>query len=160
MVNRLSGPGDRQLGYVVHKVIATPNGNGYTITAPEVGRYCMRGGKPAISYDERYMVYHHYVEDQDWQELGFSSPTDPAFLVYRQKGASNIYVVDMLTAQSRRVTMMNPGQHALFPHFRSDGWIYFLVRDANTGKEYAVASDARLVIGQPPQDPQPQPSQE
>ena len=30
----------------------------------------------------------------------------------------------------------------MFPHFRSDGWFYFLVRDKNTNKEYAVASDA------------------
>ncbi|MEM6962813.1 MAG: hypothetical protein AAF550_13890 [Myxococcota bacterium] len=42
---------------------------------------------------------------------------------------------------------MNPGQYALFPHFRSDGWIYFIVRDpyddALSG-EYVVASDAVL----------------
>ena len=28
---------------------------------------------------------------------------------------------------------MNPGQYALYPHFRSDGWLYFLVRDINAG---------------------------
>jgi len=39
---------------------------------------------------------------------------------------------------------MQPGQYALYPHFRSDGWIYFLVRDKNNGKEHAVASDAAL----------------
>ena len=37
---------------------------------------------------------------------------------------------------------MNPGQYALYPFFRSDGWIYFLVRDTSSHKEYAVASDA------------------
>jgi len=36
------------------------------------------------------------------------------------------------------------GPYALFPHWRSDGWIYFQVRDRNTRKEYIVASDAAL----------------
>jgi len=39
---------------------------------------------------------------------------------------------------------MHAGQYALYPHFRSDGWIYFLVRDKVSNKEYAVASDAAL----------------
>jgi hypothetical protein len=39
---------------------------------------------------------------------------------------------------------MHAGQYALYPHFRSDGWFYFLVRDKNTNHEYAVASDAAL----------------
>ena len=42
----------------------------------------------------------------------------------------------------RRITTMKAGQYALYPHFRSDGWIYCLVRDSNSHKEYAVASDA------------------
>jgi hypothetical protein len=40
---------------------------------------------------------------------------------------------------------MQPGQRALFPHFRSDGWLYFLVRD-RTLPERIVASDAGLVL--------------
>ncbi|MGE0872527.1 MAG: hypothetical protein AB7P03_28485 [Kofleriaceae bacterium] len=32
----------------------------------------------------------------------------------------------------------------IYPHFRSDGWIYFLVRDELNGVEYVVASDAAL----------------
>ena len=40
---------------------------------------------------------------------------------------------------------MNPGQFALYPHFRSDGWMYFLVRDLNgAGKETLVATDVAL----------------
>jgi hypothetical protein len=39
---------------------------------------------------------------------------------------------------------MGAGQYALYPHFRSDGWIYFLVRDHDTTKEYVLASDAAL----------------
>ena len=146
MVSRVAGAGGSQLGYLVRKVNATPNGSGYSITAPEVGRFCTRGGKPAISFDERFMVYHHYVEAGDWGELGFASASDPTFQEYLAKGAANIYVLDLVTGQAKRVTMMAPGQYALFPHFRSDGWIYLLVRDANTGHEYAVASDAKLVL--------------
>ena len=61
-----------------------------------------------------------------------------------QQDSANIIVVDLLTGARTRVTTMQAGQYALFPHFRSDGWFYFLVRDSNTDKEYAVASDVAL----------------
>jgi hypothetical protein len=54
-------------------------------------------------------------------------------------------VVDLLTHATTVVTRMNPGQYALYPHFRSDGWMYFLVRDSNTGVEHVVASDAAIL---------------
>ena len=41
---------------------------------------------------------------------------------------------------------MGPGQYALYPHFRSDGWMYYLVRDREAGREYIAASDAALVL--------------
>jgi hypothetical protein len=41
---------------------------------------------------------------------------------------------------------MAPGQYAVYPHFRSDGWIYFIVRDNNHGVEYVTASDAALAF--------------
>jgi hypothetical protein len=148
MVSRLSGPNSEQLGYVIRRVTATPNGSGYTVTAPEVARYCVQGAKPAISFDERFMVTHHYVDDDDAADLGFSSASDPEFQAYKTKGAANIIVVDLTTGARTRVTGMQPGQYALFPHFRSDGWIYFLVRDSNSGKEYVVASDAALELAE------------
>ena len=40
---------------------------------------------------------------------------------------------------------MAPGQFALFPHFRSDGWIYAQVRDANASREYTIATDSALL---------------
>jgi hypothetical protein len=110
----------------------------------EIARYCVQGGKPAISFDERFMVFHHYVGPNDFADLGFSSASDPAFTDMLAKGTSNIVVVDRVTGARTRVTAMHAGQYALYPHFRSDGWIYFLVRDQNTGREYAVASDAAL----------------
>jgi hypothetical protein len=147
MVNRLGNPTtQQQLGFVVRRVDAVPTETGYAITAPEVARYCVRGGKPAVSFDERFLVYHHYVEAADWAELGFASADDPAFVDLRTRGAANLYVLDMVTGATQRVTRMGAGQYALFPHVRSDGWIYFLVRDSNTGKEYAMASDAKLVL--------------
>ena len=66
-------------------------------------------------------------------------------------GKSNIFLVDLLnpSAQPIQVTNMPEGGKALFPHFRSDGWFYFLVR--HDGKEYVVASDlaVQLAAGTP-----------
>ena len=64
-LTRVAGPNDNQLGYVLRKVVATPSGTTYTIATPEIARYCLAGGKPAFSYDERWIVYHHYVTDAD-----------------------------------------------------------------------------------------------
>ncbi|MFT3696294.1 MAG: PPC domain-containing protein [Kofleriaceae bacterium] len=134
----------QQLGYVLRKVIATPTANSYTVTTQEVGRYCVQGAKPAISFDEHYMVVHHYVGPNDYAELGFASANDPTFKDMLQKGTSNIYLIDLTTGTHQRITNMHAGQYALYPHWRSDGWIYFLVRDHVTNKEYAAASDAAL----------------
>jgi hypothetical protein len=74
---------------------------------------------------------------------------DPAFTPYLEQGGSNVYVIDLTTGTETRVTTMNPGQYALFPHFRSDGWIYFVVRDPAAGVEHVVASDAALLRAEP-----------
>ena len=130
----------------MRKIVATPNGTSYDVQIPEIARYCVRGAKPAISYDERWMVWHHYVEANDWMALGFASATDPGFVDLRTKGAANLFVMDIATGVIRRITTMAAGQYALYPHFRSDGWIYFLVRDTNDGHEYIAASDAALML--------------
>ncbi len=133
-----------QLGYVLRQVTATPSGGSYEVSTTEVARYCTQGAKPSISFDERYFVTHHYVGANDFADLGYASADDPAFQALLAKGAANIEVVDLVTGVKTRVTTMHPGQYALYPHFRSDGWFYFLVRDHDTGKEYVVASDAAL----------------
>ena len=145
-VARVSGPNDRQLGYVLRKVNTVFNGTTYAITAPEIARYCLSGGKPGFSYDERWIVFHHYVSYGDAVSLGFTGPTDPAFQPYLQQGAANLFLMDLATGIPVRITNMAPGQYALFPHFRSDGWIYAQVRDGNAGHEYSVASDAALLL--------------
>ncbi len=55
-------------------------------------------------------------------------------------------MLDLLTGVSTRVTTMGPGQYALYPHFRNDGWIYFLVRTLGTTNETVVASDAAFLM--------------
>jgi hypothetical protein len=65
--------------------------------------------------------------------------------MYRTLGASNIYLIELATGTRRRLTNMAPGQYALFPSFRSDGWIYFPVRTLGTTTEHVVASDAALL---------------
>jgi len=135
-----------QLGYVLRKLDTTQTGGSTTVSTTTIGRYCTQGAKPSISFDERYFVTHHYVTSTDWQDLGFASASDPAFQAMLAKGTSNIILVNLTTGARTRVTTMKAGQYALFPHFRSDGWFYFLVRDQNSGKEYAVASDAALTL--------------
>ena len=144
-ITRVSGPNERQIGYVLRKVNATLSGSTYTITTPEIARYCISGGKPGFSYDERWISFHHYVTNADATELGFSSSSDPGFADYKTKGAANLYLMDIRTGTPVRITNMKPGQYALYPHFRSDGWIYYQVRDINAGHEYTVATDAALL---------------
>lgn len=145
LMGRVSGPSDNQDGFRLRRVDATPNGSGYDVEIPEIGRYCINGGKPGISFDERWAVLHSYVTGEDAVELGFTGPSDPGFTAYANQGAANIYLVDLLTGIVRRVTHMQPGQYALFPHFRSDGWVYFIVRNMDN-HEYIVASDAALTL--------------
>jgi hypothetical protein len=155
LISRLDGPTEASgsIGFLFRKVIAIPNGESYTVDIPEVARYCIKGNKPALSYDERWMVYHHYVEAADWLSLGYPSADDPGFIALRNGqtgGAANIFLMELTTGDVRRITTMQPGQYALYPHFRSDGWIYFIVRDRNRGGvEYIVASDAALTLETP-----------
>jgi hypothetical protein len=145
LVSRLNTSGALG-GFKVHAINTPLTGTAAT-DLPTIATYCLAGDKPAFSFDERFMVVHHYVTDADAVDLGFSSASDAGFQAYRTQHASNIYIVDLLTGEKTRVTRMAPGQFALFPHFRSDGWLYFLVRaPGGNGDEYIVASDAGFVI--------------
>ena len=57
---------------------------------------------------------------------------------------TNIILVDLMTGERHAITDVPAGTRALFPHFRSDGWFYFLVMDGE--RELIIASDAALVI--------------
>ncbi len=59
---------------------------------------------------------------------------------------SDLYLMDLRVGVPIKITNMRPGQYALFPHFRSDGWIYADVRDTTSGgTEHLIASDAALL---------------
>ena len=147
LLTRMAGMSGAPIGYHLYRVRRTDRaGGGFDIALDDLATYCVPGNKVGFSYDERYVVYHHYIGDADAMELGFTGPTDPAFAAYRSQGAANVYLLDLTTGESRRITDMAPGQYALFPHFRSDGWIYFEVRIPGEAGEHVVASDAALVI--------------
>ena len=96
-------------------------------------------------------MFHHYLgggaaADIDAREMGLADARDPGFAEYARRGAADIYLLDLGTGRRTRVTRMAAGQYALFPHFRADGWIYFLVRTPGTTRESVIASDAALVL--------------
>jgi hypothetical protein len=112
-------------GYRIHMVNATRNGATTTVTAPLAGSICLSGGgKASFSFDERFIAVHQYAA------------TGPV--------GSNIVIADLKTGNKAVVTNMPASQFALYPHFRADGWLYFLVRDKSTGKEYFAATDAAI----------------
>ena len=118
--SRLAGPEGRSLGYVIRAFETTRFGEGYRIDiGHELARVCMEGAKMSFSFDERFFVTHHYED-----------------------GTANIYLVDLSNGSRHKITNMPMGTRALFPHFRSDGWFYFLVKTDDG--EYVAASDAAL----------------
>jgi len=72
--------------------------------------------------------------------------TIPAFQPYREKGASNLYLVDLTTGVRTRITGMKAGQYALYPHFRSDGLDLLPRPHPGEQGERIVASDAALIL--------------
>ena len=76
--------------------------------------------------------------------------SDPGFARYRSQGVANVYIIDLTTGERTRLTNMQPGQAALFPHFRSDGWIYFMAMGAigAGGGERVMATNAALVLAE------------
>jgi hypothetical protein len=120
-------------GYAIEKLDYQLVGGHYQFTLSPLGNICLRGNKANFSYDERFFTTHHYNEPSD-----FTASDDPA---YRQKGSSDIYMVDFITGKKQKVTKMGPGQFALYPHFRSDGWLYFLAVDYVASKYWVAASD-------------------
>ena len=125
VISRLAGgPDGAPLGYVIRQVVATKMGDNYEIDISKVlARFCMPGAKANISFDERFFVTHQHQGDR-----------------------TVITLVDLKTGQQHAVTDMPPGTRALFPHFRSDNWIYFLVRDGED--EYIGASDLAIELAE------------
>jgi hypothetical protein len=123
-------------GYHIRSVkpTITPGSGGVSqvsVSTNMIGTVCLAGGKPQLSYDERFLAVHQYT-DPNANPQGL--PTNSA----------NIFVADMKTGKIVQVTKMGSGQRALYPHFRADGWLMFLVRDSAANKETLVASDVIL----------------
>ncbi len=95
---------------------------------------CLKGNKAMMSFDDRFIVTHHAIDQED----------DAASAGKH----SDIWLYDILKKQAVRVTQTPPGTFALYPHFRADGWIYFLVREWDAAgqvrNDYIMASDAAL----------------
>ena len=139
LLTRVSA-GEAQDGYALRRL----NTTGTTFSTTVLARYCGNGGAAMFSYDERWAVMHQYVEAADAVDLGFNGPGDPAFAPYLTQGASNVVLLELATGRRVRITNMPAGRYARSPHFRSDGWIYFVVRD--TIGEHLVASNLALVL--------------
>jgi hypothetical protein len=124
--------------------LITRNSNG-TVSTKAAARICRRGGKPTFSFDERFFTYYKYISSDDFAEYGFASPGDADFKKLVDASVSNIFLYDLKTMRHYRLTNMRPGEMALFPAFRSDNWIYFMVLSAN-GMRTFVATDSALNV--------------
>lgn len=125
VISRFAGPEDgKALGYMIRRVRSTANAaGGYDIDIDQPVQFlCEPGAKANISFNERWASTHHYED-----------------------GIANIYLTNLLTGQRYKVTNMKDGAKALFPHFRSDGWLYFLISNPN-GNNEVVASDMALQL--------------
>jgi hypothetical protein len=134
-----STPGHR--GFHIRRINTTTStdnkGVKFAATTDVVGTICGGGSKASLSFDERFVVTHEYV--------------DPAASNGLPAKSSNIMMHDLVTGDVIRVTNMKENQFAFSPHFRADGWLYFIVRDMNPGaKETIVASDVALKRLAPP----------
>lgn len=143
LIGRLTGATDNYeqiaLGYKFYKLTTSGMGQDMTVEATEVATVCEGGRKGVMSFDERFWTFYKPVEARDWLEFGFQSATDPEFLAL-VGNSSNVYVTDFLTGITHRVTRMQPGQYAQFPHFRSDNWLVFMV--GGHPDQHVAASDA------------------
>ncbi len=120
-------------GYAIEKLDYQVIDGKYRFTTSSLGNVCLKGNKANFSFDERFLATHHYNEPSD-----YVAGDDPA---YAQKGSSDVFVVDFITGKKQKVTKMGPGQFALYAHFRSDGWLMFLVVDQATNTYHVAASD-------------------
>ncbi|MGC4071369.1 MAG: hypothetical protein QM760_02380 [Nibricoccus sp.] len=86
LASRISGE-TGQAGYSIRKLTSKMTDAGYEMKINRIGRVCIPGGKANFSFDERYLVTHHYLTRADFE-------SDEAFAPYKEKGAADIYVVE------------------------------------------------------------------
>ncbi len=97
---------------------------------PSTASICTGSGeKPNFSFDERFLAYYSY--DKNSKKL---SPSE---------SSANLFVVDLLgDGKPVQITQMPKGLYAQFPHFRSDGWLYFSVYDSKNNTRFVMTTDA------------------
>lgn len=126
--------GTTDWGYALEKLDSRIINGKYRFDLSPVGNVCLKGNKANISFDERFLATHHYNEPSDYTSEELAAG-------YKEKGSADVIVVDFVTGKKVKVAKMGPGQFGLYAHFRSDGWLYFLVVDRTTNKYRIVASD-------------------
>jgi hypothetical protein len=101
---------------------------------PSTALICTGSGeKAAFSFDERLMVYYAYAKHESTV-----SPTE---------SSADLFIIDLLgSGMPVQITKMPKGFYAQFPHFRSDGWLYFSVYDAHTAQRHVMATDAGILM--------------
>jgi hypothetical protein len=130
LVGRLMRKGGQQAFRVR---VVRPDGNAINPAETKTsGVICMKGEKANISFDNRFVTFHHYAD---------GSPQDAG----AAPGHSNIFVYDILKKRGIRVTNMKNESKAYFPHFRADGWVVFQIKGAD-GVESIATSNAALVL--------------
>ncbi|SMF22506.1 hypothetical protein [Pseudobacteriovorax antillogorgiicola] len=137
----------RHIGYRLYRSKRSQDESGFSYTLSEQGMFCTPGQKGKFSFDERFFVTYDYIQPQQWQELGFGSETDPKFLELLEERSSRLYLVDLLNEQSVALNTPKAFQRLIFPHFRSDGWIYFMFDNPIDGKRYLMANDYAIRQG-------------
>jgi hypothetical protein len=156
VVARFGAPnGTTALGYKIHLLNASFSGNtvsdvadadGGTICNTDAsGKLVFGSAKTQFSLDERFIVTHNFnprytpANGDDNREA---------------QSSSDVWIYDLLTGKSMQVTQTPVGVYALYPHFRADGWLYFLVRDRSqcpsgtNCPDSIVATDVGLIMGQ------------
>ncbi len=145
LVSRLEGRIDDKLqhiAYPLYEVKRTDASQPYQIN--KLGNLCIDGLKGNFSFDDRFFVTYGYIKPEHYRLLGYESPDDQAFQERLEAGAANIFLYDLWTEKLTLITQAGPQQYALFPHFRTDGWMYFVLYDAKEGRRYYLASDAAV----------------
>jgi hypothetical protein len=150
ILSRLEGRVESQLKHIGYQLYQlrkdTSRDTGIRYKKDLVGRLCFDGLKVGFSFDDRFIASYGYIKPSDYALLGYASAEDPEFQARLNAGTANVFLFDLWTQKLQTVTHMGPGQFALFPHFRSDGWMYFMVYDQNTGKRrFVAANNARLL---------------
>ncbi len=150
LISRFEGrvEGDmKHLGYQLYQLTKNVSSGGLAQYSKNmVGRLCFDGLKVGFSFDDRFIVSYGYIKPDQFALLGYASAEDPEFQARLREGTSNLFLFDLWTQKLHTLTHMGPGQFALFPHFRSDGWIYFMAYDQKAGQRRLMAIDQAIMM--------------